>query len=143
MGETEHGRHVFFIGVVVAGNAQKIAGAALGGVESGQDQVTVIVVTMEQKAVVSVDPDLPRQEADVLGPDGKDLTAMVIFKCQHLAIIALQPGPETARAHVGFCFLFFLIQESQDFLVLDLCPQVFIFTPDPGRSNGCSHGPLG
>ena len=63
MGETEHGRHVFFIGVVVAGNAQKIAGAALGGVESGQDQVTVIVVTMEQKAVVSVDPNLPRQEA--------------------------------------------------------------------------------
>ena len=34
-----------------------------------EDQVAEIVVTVEKKAVVSVDPALPRKFSDVLGAD--------------------------------------------------------------------------
>ena len=69
MGEPEHGGHIFFVAEIVAGHPQQEPGFSAGIIQAHQDQTAVIVVAVEQKAVVAVGPVLPGQKADVLGTD--------------------------------------------------------------------------
>ena len=76
MGESEHGRHVFFIAVIMSRYTQYITWAALGIFQTGQDQVAVIIIAMKQETVISVNPGLSGKEADILGLDHQNLTAV-------------------------------------------------------------------
>lgn len=91
--KAKHRSHVFLIAEIVPRHAQKIAWLTLRIVQTGQDQVPMVIVTMKQKAVVPIHPDLPRKEPDILRLDGKDLTTLIIIKRQHSCIAALHPLP--------------------------------------------------
>ena len=67
--ESKHGCHVFLAAVIMAGDPDEIAGAAVLVPKAEQDDIPEIIIAMEQKAVVSVHPAFPGQAADILGTD--------------------------------------------------------------------------
>ena len=66
--------------------AQYIARAALGIFQAGQDQIAVIIITMKEETVVSVNPGLSGKEADILWLDHQNLTAVFAVESLNLRI---------------------------------------------------------
>ena len=71
----------------MAGHAQDIPCTALGFISNaGQYQVTVIVITVEQEAVIAIIPVFPGQKPDILGLDGEDFASIHTVKCLYFRI---------------------------------------------------------
>ena len=100
--ESEHGGHVFFIVVIVAWNTDEESWLSLRSIQAGQNQITVIVVAVKQKAIIPVHPCFPRKEADILGLDGQDLAATAIIKRLDLRICVAEEIPEFLGFHMFF-----------------------------------------
>ena len=98
MGEAEHGGHVFFVAVVVARDAQYVAVSALGSVsDTGKYQIAVVIVAVEQKAVVAEAPVFSGQQADVLGLDSKDFYAVDTVEGLYLRVTLAKTVPKILR----------------------------------------------
>ena len=64
----------------MARNPQKVTGFLFVSAEFYEDQVTEIVVAVEKKTVVSVDPALSREFSDVLRTDRQNITTVLILE---------------------------------------------------------------
>ena len=78
----------------MAGYTQQIAPAPSGLIQARQDQIAVVVISVQQKAVAPVPPVFPRQKADVLRLDRQDLASVRIVEGKDLGKPASQAVPE-------------------------------------------------
>ena len=61
-------------------HAQNVAPPFAGFPQSRQNQISVVVVTVQKKAVISIHPVFPRQKPDILRFDYQNLAAVGAFE---------------------------------------------------------------
>ena len=81
-------------------NTDEESWLSLGSIQASQNQITVVVVAVKQKAVIPVHPCFPRKETDILGLDGQDLAATAIIKRLDLRVGVAEEIPEFLGFHV-------------------------------------------
>ena len=89
VGEAEHGRHIFFVAIVMPRDSNQVAGLFSFSAQAYQNQVAEVVISMEQEAVIPIAPVFPWKAANILGADRKDLTAVLVVKGTDFRIASL------------------------------------------------------
>ena len=75
-------------------HAQNVAPPFAGFSQSRQNQISVVVVTVQKKAVISIHPVFPRQKPDILWFDYQNLAAVGAFEGGYFGIGSTQTVPE-------------------------------------------------
>ena len=75
-------------------HAQNVAPPFTGFPQSRQNQISVVVVTVQKKAVISIHPVFPRQKPDILRFDYQNLAAVGAFEGGYFGIGSTQTVPE-------------------------------------------------
>lgn len=76
-------------------HAQNVAPPFAGFPQSRQNQISVVVVTVQKKAVISIHPVFPRQKPDILRFDYQNLAAVGAFESGYFRIGNAQAVPES------------------------------------------------
>lgn len=71
------------------GDSQQVAGFLFVPAELYEDQIAEIIVAVEQKTVVSIDPAFSREFSDILRTNRQDIAAVLILERLDLRYVLL------------------------------------------------------
>ena len=128
----------------MARNAQQISGTTFWIIQSGKYQISVVVISMQKKAVVPIPPRFPWKKTDILRLYGKYLASAVVIKCLYFGIGFIKPLPNIVNLWLIFGYMGFrpngicrtaLFRRSRTGMAwllilngrLDLCFKSFLF----------------
>ena len=110
----------------MARDSDEIAGAAILVPKAEQDDIPEIIIAMEQKAVVSINPALSREFSDILRTNRQDIAAVLILERLDLRVCPFKFLPQFFR--IGRR-IFRLLQITQNL-------RIFKFRGDHGSCGG-------